>query len=452
VDFSSEHISPMQQAQKIFLNSLGCVRNLVDSEIMIGHLVAGGFSMTEDPSQADVIIVNTCGFIESAIEESIDAILELAEYKKTGKCRRMIVIGCLPQRYKGDFTSTIPEVDMFLGTGAYDQIFAAAGGKINGNRCLFPEPASHPLQQYKTRRVPSTSPLVYLKIAEGCNRRCTYCIIPKLRGGLRSRPVDDIICEAGELIHAGFKELVVIGQDTYSYGLDLRPNATLSALLERLAGLSEDVWIRLLYGSPDMTDDALIRTVAGFDNICSYFDIPVQHASPAILKKMGRPYSGEDLLRLFEKIRAAIPDAALRTTLLVGFPSETDKDFDMLVDFVKKVRFDHAGVFIYSDSEDLPSHQLAGHVPPKIARQRYDALMAIQRDISLDHNMGHVGKIYPVLIENQVEARLFSGRTWFQAPEVDGMTYIQSSNARIGEFSTIQITDAYDYDLKGKAV
>lgn len=440
------------KTQKVYLNSLGCVRNLVDSEIMVGGLVAKGFCLTQEASQADVIVVNTCSFIESAIDESIDAILELSELKKSGRCKRLIVAGCLPERFGEEIAASLPEVDAFLGTGAYDQIIEAATGKIDSGQCLLPEPASHPLQRFETQRVPSTSPLAYLKIAEGCDRHCTYCIIPRLRGHLRSRSVEDIACEAKALIDAGFKELVIIGQDTYSYGTDLPPKAALSDLLERLARLSNNIRLRLLYGSPDMAGDALIRTVAEFPNICSYFDIPIQHASPAVLKKMGRPYSTDDLLKLFDKIRAIIPDAALRTTLLIGFPGETDMDFKLLLDFMQKVRFDHAGVFIYSDSEDLPSHLIKGHVPQKTAQRRHDELMELQSKISLEHNRRRVGKQYEMLIEQQMESGLYVGRAYFQAPEVDGVTYVESSLLKIGAFASVQITDAYEYDLKGTAV
>jgi ribosomal protein S12 methylthiotransferase len=441
----------MKNNLKVYLNSLGCVRNLVDSEIMLGDLAAGGFGLTRNADEADVIVVNTCGFIETAVEESIDAILELSEFKKTGKCRRLIVAGCLPERFREDLAASLPEVDAFLGTGAYHQILAAAQGNDNNVKCLLPAPASHPLQRAETRRIPSTSSLAYLKVAEGCDRRCTYCVIPKLRGGLRSRPIEDVAAEAKTLIDSGFKELIIIGQDTYSYGNDLRPKVSLSNLLEKIALLSNLIRLRLLYGSPDMTDDTLIRTVAKYDHVCSYFDIPIQHASPAVLKKMGRPYATDDLLKLFDNIRAAVPDAALRTTLLVGFPGETDRDFKLLLDFMQKVRFDHAGVFIYSDAEDIASHRLKNHVPKKIARQRHDALMTLQKRISLDHNRGRVGETYEVLVERQMESRLYLGRTYFQAPEVDGVTCIQSPGMKIGEFASVQITDAHEYDLKGKA-
>jgi ribosomal protein S12 methylthiotransferase len=424
----------------------------VDSEIMLGALVEGGFGLTQDAAEADIIVVNTCGFIQPAIEESIETILALSEFKKSGKCKRLIVAGCLPERFNEDIAASLPEVDVFLGTGAYGRILKAAKGRFNKEKCLLPEPLSHPLQRAETPRIPSTSTLAYLKIAEGCDRHCTYCIIPKLRGRLRSRPVDDVVAEANALIDSGFKEIILIGQDTYSYGTDLAPKVTLSDLLEKVSTISDRIRFRLLYGSPDMTDERLITTIKGFPNICSYFDIPIQHASPTVLKKMGRPYATDDLLRLFDNIRAAIPDAAIRTTLMVGFPGETDHDFKLLLDFMEKVSFDHAGVFIYSDADDLPSHRLKHPVPRKVARRRHNELMELQMNISLNRNRRRKGDTYEVLIERQMDKGLYAGRAWFQAPEVDGVTYVESEKLAVGEFTSVQITDAYEYDLKGTAV
>ncbi len=442
----------MKNALKVYLNSLGCVRNLVDSEIMLGRLASGGFSITVDPTQADIIVVNTCGFIQGAVEESIDAILQLAEYKKSGSCRRLIVAGCLPQRFGESLKASLPEVDVFLGTGAYDRILETALSKGPGRPCLLPAPETHPLQHIETPRILSTASLAYVKIAEGCDRHCTYCIIPKLRGRLRSRPADDILAETEKLIDSGFKEIILIGQDTYAYGTDLTPKTSLCELLEKIARLSDKTRFRILYGSPDLTNDGLIRVIARFPHICPYFDIPIQHASPAILKKMGRPYASDDLLGLFDHIRAVIPHAALRTTLLVGFPGETERDFKLLLDFMKKVRFDHAGVFIYSDARDLPSHGLKPHVPGKKARQRHDKLMALQKQISLAHNISHIGKTYDVLIEKTLQKGLYQGRTYFQAPDVDGITYVESQELSVGDLTPVLITDAFEYDLKGKAV
>lgn len=422
---------------------------------MLGELVDSGYVITQDPSQADTIIVNTCSFIESAIDESVDEILELAENKKSGKCNRLIVTGCLPERFREETAASLSEVDIFLGTGAYHKITDVIKSKPLKHRCLLPPPMSLPLQGQDAKRIPSTSPMVYLKVTEGCNRHCTYCIIPKLRGRLRSRAVEDIVVEATHLISSGFKEIVIIGQDTGSYGTDLEPPVPFFRLLEEIAGISiqkPDPWIRFLYGSPDMTDESLIQTVASHDNICSYFDIPIQHSSKHVLKRMGRQYDKEDLLRLFDDIRTAIPGAALRTTVMVGFPGETDDDFNQMLNFINAVGFDHLGAFIYSDSDDLPSHGLSDHVPENVAKERHHILMTAQAEIAFKKNSAHIGNIYKVLVEEQVEESLYIGRTCFQAPEVDGVTYIDSSTVTINEFADIKMTDVLEYDLKGISI
>lgn len=419
---------------------------------MLGELASGGFTITPDPAIADIIIVNTCSFIESAVDESVDEILELAELKKTGRCKRFIVTGCLPERFREEIAGSLPEVDAFLGTGAYHKITEVLTRPPEPGNCLLPPPAGLPLQTHDTRRIHSTTAMAYLKVTEGCNRHCTYCIIPRLRGTLRSRIIEDIEAEARHLISSGFRELVIIGQDTGSYGKDLVPDPNFSRLLEKIAEISTGTWIRFLYGSPDTTDERLIRTVAAHENVCSYFDIPIQHASSRILKRMGRHYDKNALLRLFDNIREIIPEAALRTTIMVGFPGETDSDFEQMLNFIKTVKFDHLGTFIYSDSDDLPSHKLSGHVPASVAKERHHVLMSAQSEISAKKNQNHIGHIYPVLVEEQVEAGLFTGRSSFQAPEVDGIIYIDSTDAGVGEFSDIKICDALEYDLRGETI
>ena len=427
---------------------------------MHGQLAAAGFTFTPDPAIADIIIVNTCSFIEPAVDESVDEILELAEFKKTGQCKQFIVAGCLPERFRKDLAESLPEVDAFLGTGAYHKITQVLKHPPEKGFCLLPAPVDLPLQTHDTRRIPSTTAMAYLKVTEGCNRHCTYCMIPRLRGALRSRTMEDIEVEARHLISSGFKELVIIGQDTGCYGQDLAPNVrpnvqpdvSLPRLLENIAEISTDIWIRFLYGSPDTTDERLIRTMAAHENICPYFDIPIQHVSSRILKHMGRRYNENDLLHLFDTIREIIPETALRTTIMVGFPGETDRDFEQMLNFIKTVKFDHLGAFIYSDSEELPSHRLSGHVPENIAEERHHILMSAQSEISAEKNQNHIGHIYPVLVEEQMEAGLFAGRSSFQAPEVDGVIYIDSTDAVVGEFSDIRITDALEYDLRGKTI
>jgi ribosomal protein S12 methylthiotransferase len=292
--------------------------------------------------------------------------------------------------------------------------------------------------------------MAYLKVAEGCSRHCTYCIIPKLRGKQRSRSLEDVVDEARYLVSSGFKELVLVAQDTTFYGKDLYPPVSLNRLLEEISELSDNIWIRILYGHPESIDETFIKTVVEHQNICSYFDIPIQHVGNSILKKMGRNYTSDDLRRLYDKIRSFDSDAALRTTAIVGFPGETDKDFEELLTFVKDVRFDHLGVFIYSDSEDLPSHRLPGHITESVTKDRYHQLMSCQSKISLENNRKHIGRVCDVLVEETTEENHFIGRTYFQAPEVDGITYIHSDKLQVGSFVNVMIKDAYEYDLAGE--
>lgn len=427
--------------------SLGCARNSVDSETMAGRLLAAGHEQTSHPAEAGVIIINTCSFIEPAINESIDTILELAKYKQHGSCERIIVTGCLPERFREDIATSLPEVDLFLGTGAYDRIVEAITPQRTQPRCILPDPDALPGINDIQPRAIKPSPMVYLKIAEGCDRHCTYCIIPRLRGKQKSRPLETIVEEATQLVRSGVKELVLVAQESSAYGEDLGLESGLAQLLTELAAISSDIWIRVLYGHPDSLDDAMIQTIRAADNICSYFDIPIQHASDRILKQMGRQYRQEDLYRLFDRIRLIDDNACLRTTVIVGFPGETESDFEILYTSIEKIQFDHLGVFLYSDSEDLASHRLDNHVSEKIAQQRYDAMMLRQRDISTQNNRKYLNQTLPVLIEENPEAGLYIGRTSFQAPEVDGLTFVHTSNIDIGEFATVTIIDALAYDL-----
>jgi len=437
---------------KLHLVSLGCAKNLVDSEIMMGRLIKAGWAQTPHPEKADIIIVNTCSFIESAVNESIDTILELARYKQAGACRRLIVAGCLPERFREEIVESLPEVDLFLGTGAFDEIVKAASGSLDAEICCLPDPNSITFRHQESLRIRSSAYMAYLKVAEGCNRHCTYCILPKLRGKQRSRYPEDIVAEARSLISSGVKELTLVAQDTTHYGSDLQPPVSLDRLLGEISELSDEIWIRILYGHPESIDENIIKTIAEHRNICSYFDIPIQHASNRILKKMGRNYLSDDLRRLFDNIRASIPDAALRTTAIVGFPGETDEDFKKLLRFIKDICFDHLGVFTYSDAEDLPSHSLHHHIPENVAMDRYNRLMSAQREISSENNRKHLHKVYDVLVEGTDENNRFKGRTFFQAPEVDGMTQILSRQLQIGSFVSVRIEDTFEYDLAGKVV
>ncbi len=434
----------------VHLVSLGCARNLVDSENMLGLLRDSGWSIVEEPGKAHLIIVNTCGFIEPAIDQSIDTILELAKFKKNGICRKLIVAGCLAQRFGKDIAKEMPEVDFFLGTGAFDKISDAAAGILKESRWLFPDPDLISYSPLGHKRVKTLSYLAYLKIAEGCSRHCTYCIIPKLRGRQKSRPADDILKEAEELINSGVKELVLVAQDSTAYGKDLQQGIGLDELLSELSGLSSGIWIRILYGHPESIDDRIIKTVAKKDNICSYFDLPIQHASDSALKRMGRGHGKEELYGLFHKIRSIDSRAVLRTTAIVGFPGETEKEFNELMKFAKKIGFDNLGVFIYSDSEDLLSHKLKDHVPRDVAQKRYDRLMALQCEISQKINEKYLDQTMDVLIEERAGEGTFTGRTMFQAPEVDGIVYVHGENIKTGEFARVKITDTLEYDLIGE--
>jgi ribosomal protein S12 methylthiotransferase len=446
---------------KLHLVSLGCAKNQVDSEIMLGRLAQAGWTITEDPEEAHAIVVNTCSFIEDAAQESLDMILELAEYKKKGICRRLVVAGCLPERYREEILQTMPEVDVFLGTGAFDQIVTAVGDLRIVHEAILPDPDRVLYHGQGSPRVLSTPHMAYLKVAEGCSRGCTYCIIPKLRGSHKSRPLEDVVAEARDLVASGVRELILVAQDTTAYGGDLVPAVSLGRMVNRLAGLSagkgrkaEKPWIRVLYGHPESIDDEFIRAVAAHPNVCPYFDVPIQHASNHVLKRMGRRYSRDNLRDLFRRIRAQIPGASLRTTIIVGFPGETDKDFAEVLEFAEEIRFDHLGVFVYSDADDIRSHRLRGHVPKPVAQDRYDQLMSAQMDIAAGNNQAHIDKTYPVLIEENLGNHLYAGRTYFQAPEVDGVTYVNTAlsghELMIGRFVRARINDAMEYDLMGE--
>ncbi len=440
---------------KVHLVNLGCARNQVDTENMQADLCSHGWEICDDPKLAHTIVINTCSFIESAADESIDTILTLADFKKTGSCTNLIVAGCLPQRYGDEIAENLPEVDLFLGTGAFDRIVDAAKSKID-QKCVLPDPDSVCADEIDLNRIPTLPYTAYLKIAEGCSRHCTYCIIPKLRGKQKSRPFDKIVTEAATLAKSGVKEIVLISQDTTAYGRDTDDrSADLAHLLEEISanfGHNSEPWIRFLYGHPSSMKEEVIKVVAKHPGICSYYDIPVQHASDKILKKMGRQNDCNGLLRFFENIRQKDPAAVLRTTLITGFPGETDKDFDMLKKFVQTVGFDHLGVFAYSDSADLSSHGLPDHVPDHVKEARRDELMAMQLAISSEKIEKHIDKTFQVLIEESPEPHLYIGRTRFQAPEVDGITYAHSKkkDLDIGSFADVLVTDALEYDLIGE--
>lgn len=437
---------------KVYLESLGCARNQVDSEEMLARLSAHGWAITTAPERADAIVVNTCSFIESAADESIEAILSLAAYKTSGRCRKLVVTGCLPERYREATAGELPEVDAFLGTGAFDQIVSVLDTDLPSGHCLLPDPDTLNLGTGPLR-ASSVPHAAYLKIAEGCSRSCTYCIIPRLRGRQKSRSRGALLREARHLVAAGAKELTLVAQDATAYGTDFHPPCGLSDLLADLATALPETWIRVLYGHPLSMRDAVLAVVAARDNICPYFDIPIQHSSSAVLRRMGRAHDRETLERLFAKIRRDVPGAALRTTVIVGFPGETEADFEDLLSFVEAVRFDHLGVFTYSDAEDLPSHRLPDPVPEAVAGERLERLMARQQEISTRNLARLDGRVLKVLVEEEEEPGLWVGRSMTQAPEVDGVTYIRADEATaapLGRFVKVRIVDTLEYDLIGE--
>ena len=437
--------------------SLGCPRNLVDTEMMMGRLLEAGHTVCSDPSAADCVVINTCAFIRPAIDESIDTILEMAQWKRVEPGRQLIVTGCLPQRYGRDLVDSLPEVDVFLGTGAFhhiEDVIRIAGPERQ--RVHLP-PIEHIFEGPEDLpRLPTTQAhKAYIKIAEGCSGHCTYCIIPKLRGRQRSRPPDAIVREAEHLGESGVRELILVAQNTTAYGQDVEQDERcFPALLDRLAQIPGLVWIRILYGHPDFITDSLMACMASHPNICPYLDIPLQHASKGILEKMGRSHRPGYNLELLKRLRRTIPGLALRSSFIVGFPGETQSDFEAMVDFVEEIRFDHMGVFIYSDGADLPSSKLPGHIDDPTKQARFDYLMQRQAIISRTNNERYVGKTVRVLVEGpaQNHPSRMVGRTATQAPEIDGVVLIEGKTTVPGTFVDVRITHTDDYDLMGYIV
>jgi ribosomal protein S12 methylthiotransferase len=436
---------------KIGMVSLGCPKNLVDSEVMLGMLARQGYQLTPRAEQAEIIIVNTCAFIAPAKRESIDTILEMAEYKKSGAARKLVVAGCLVERYRQEILKEIPEVDFVIGTNELERVLEACREDSKGRS--FEGCAEPYLYHDLTPRVLSTPPYsAYLKIAEGCDQPCSFCVIPQMRGRFRSRGFASVVREAENLARKGVAELTIVGQDTTSYGEDLGLRDGLASLLRELGKIPELVWVRFLYCYPNRLTDALIAAVAETAKLAKYIDVPLQHASAPLLKLMRRGSSGEHFLRLIERIRAAIPEVTLRTSFIVGFPGETEEDFQRLLSFVEAAQFDHLGVFLYSNEETSSSYALPGQVPAAVAGRRKQKLMALQRRISRRKLRQRVGRSFPVLVEGRSEETelLFQGRLESQAPGIDGRVLIndfEGSEPRPGEFRWATITAAGDYDL-----
>ena len=436
----------------IFFVSLGCDKNLVDSEYMLGMIRDAGYTIIDDETQADVIVINTCCFINDAKEESINTILEMAEYKKTGHAKALIVTGCLAQRYRSEIEEEIPEVDAILGTNSYDNIVSAvkevmAGKHYTNLNSLEGLPTLH------TKRCVTTGGhYAHLKIAEGCNKHCTYCIIPKIRGEYRSIPIEELVESARELAAQGVKELILVAQETTLYGIDLYGEKSLYRLLDELNKIEGIYWIRILYCYPEEIDDKLIASIKRNEKVCHYLDLPIQHADDMILKRMGRRTSQADLRSIVTKLRSDIPDIALRTTLICGFPGETEKEHESLMYFINEMEFDRLGAFTYSPEEDTPAAAFDDQVDEKQKSVWQQEVMELQEEIIIDANERMIGRELYCMIEGQVSGEnTYVGRTYRDAPDIDGYIFIDTDETLMsGDFVKVRVTGAYEYDLIGE--
>lgn len=437
---------------KILFISLGCDKNLVDTEMMLGMLVQRGYTITDDETQADVAVVNTCCFINDAKQESINTLLEMAELKKSGSIKALVAAGCLAQRYSGEIQEEIPEVDAIVGTTAIDAIADTIDMALMGNVKNHIEDINRKPVYDKKRIVTTGGHFAYLKIAEGCDKHCSYCIIPKVRGNYRSIPMESLMKEACELVEFGVKELILVAQETTLYGVDLYGKKSLSELLHRLCEIKGLYWIRILYCYPEEITDELIDTIKTEDKICHYLDIPIQHASDRILKRMGRRTTREDLINIIRKLRTQIPDICLRTTLITGFPGETEEDHESLISFIDEMEFDRLGVFQYSPEEDTPAAEFANQVSDEIKADRQADLMELQQMIAFDRAQEMEGRRLLVMVEGKVpDENAYVARSYKDAPNVDGFVFIQTARELItGDFVRVRITGAYEYDLIGE--
>ena len=438
----------------ILFISLGCDKNLVDSEVMLGLLDKKGYQIVDSEEDADIIVVNTCCFIHDAKEESIQTILEMAEYKKEGKLKALIVTGCLAQRYQQDIMDEIPEVDAVLGTTSYDHIVEAVEEALAGNGHVVLEDVDA-LPDVKEKRLVTTGGhYAYMKIAEGCDKHCTYCIIPKLRGNYRSVPMEKLLAEAKDLADQGVKELILVAQETTVYGKDLYGEKSLHKLLRELCKISGIQWIRILYCYPEEIYDELIQTIKEENKVCHYLDLPIQHASDAVLKRMGRRTSKAQLVEIIEKLRKEIPDISLRTTLITGFPGETQEQHEELKDFVDEMEFDRLGVFTYSPEEDTPAATMTEQIPEEVKEDRQAELMELQQEIAFDLAEDMVGREVLVMIEGKVaDENAYVGRTYKDAPNVDGLIFINTDEELMsGDFARVRVTGALEYDLIGELI
>lgn len=437
---------------RILFISLGCDKNLVDSEEMLYLLREKGYEITDDEENADIIVVNTCCFIHDAKEESIDTILEMGKYRLSGKVKALIVTGCLAQRYREEILKEIPEVDAVLGTASYDDILEAVEKTLQGEKYLSFRPTDRLVDTGGGRIITTGGAYEYLRIAEGCAKHCTYCVIPKVRGGYRSIPMERLLDTARQMVGEGVKELIVIAQETTLYGTDLYGKKSLHILLEKLCRIEGLVWIRLLYCYPEEIYPELVDTIAREPKICHYLDLPIQHCSDSILKRMGRKTSKADLERIITEIREKIPDMVIRTTLITGFPGETKEDHEELMQFVADMAFDRLGVFTYSPEEDTPAAAMENQVPEGVKEQRKAELMELQQDISLELDQERIGEELLVFVEGKVaDENAYVGRTYADAPGIDGYIFVNTGeNLMTGDFVRVRVTGALEYDLIGE--
>jgi len=439
--------------EKVNVVTLGCEKNLVDSEIMSGLVHARGYTLVDKPEDATVVIVNTCGFIDAAKEESVNTILDLAELKDTARLKALIVSGCLTQRYKQELMKEMPEIDGIVGTGDFHRINDIIDEALGGKKPVY---VGNPVFNYEEtlpRLLSTARHTAYVKIAEGCDNACTFCSIPIMRGKFRSRSIESILSEVKQLAAQGVKEISLIAQDSTNYGTDLYEGFKLPDLMNRVSEVEGIEWVRLHYAYPGFFTDELIETIASNPKICKYIDMPLQHSEDAILKRMRRPGRQRDVRELISRIRARIPDVALRTSMIVGFPGETEEEFERLCDFVREMKFDRLGVFAYSQEEDTPANRLPDQLSDEVKQHRAHTLMEVQREVAQGNSAKYVGRTLDVLVERyDGRSDVYIGRSQYDAPEVDGEVYVSGIRTELGEIRQVRITHAYEYDLSGEGI
>lgn len=437
--------------KSISIISLGCSKNSVDSNQMTSVLKENGFTLSDDVENAEIVVVNTCGFIDTAKEESINTIIEIGEYKENGKCEILLVAGCLGERYKEELIKELPEIDGIIGTGNVNEIVEVVNLLLEGKKIVRVGKIDSDYDESIKRVADSDEYTSYVKIAEGCDNLCTYCIIPKLRGKYRSRKMESIVEEVNELVDKGTREIVLIAQDTTKYGIDLYDEYRLPELLDKLNKIENLKWIRILYLYPDTFEQSLIESIKRNSKVVNYVDIPIQHISNTVLKRMNRKTSKESITLLINNLRKEIPNIIIRTTLIVGFPGETEEEFNELYEYVKEMKFDRLGVFAYSKEEDTPAALLENQIEDNIKDERQSKIMQLQQSISSNLNEDKIGDVYEVLIEEQVEEGVYLGRTYMDSPEIDGMVYVHSERELPnGDFVNVKIIDCLEYDLIGE--